>query len=115
MWQTLKDYIFKPISDVFRNRLLNKYTPQGISLLVAVGVGFGYLKEQDANLIITILSGMKITYGDIWLLVINLGLIYMGYRGIKLILRYSDCYFEEKIINKWKNNNKDIDKSDKLD
>lgn len=95
------------LSDVARNRLINKHTTKGVGLLVVVGVAFGGLNEVQANLIMNLLSGINISYLDIWILGINGALFYIGYRSIKLITRASDCIFEDKIINKWKSDNKE--------
>lgn len=96
--------LFKPmvnlIINVSRNRLINRQTAQGVSLLVVVGIAFGGLNDVQANLIMNILSGQNIGYMDIWIFSVNIALLYLGYRSIKLIARTSDWLLEEKILKK---------------
>ncbi len=110
MWSSLLG-LLKPLinisSDVAKNRLINKHTTKGVSLLVVVGVAFLGLNEVQANLIMNLLSGTNIGYLDIWILALNIALLYIGFRGVKLIARASDCIFQEKLLNKIKKDNKE--------
>lgn len=104
------------VNDVTRNRLLNRHTPTGVTLFISAAVGLGYMTEPTANFIITLLSrgdiDMLDIYLNIWIFAGNVAFIYIGYRGVKLIVRLSDCYFEDKILKKYdRHNNNDSNKN----
>ncbi len=54
----------------------------------------------------------NVTWSDVYILALNLGVLYIGYRSLKLLVRASDCVFEEKIRNKLIHNKKETNIED---
>lgn len=87
------------IGDVARNRLLNKNTPKGIALLLSGGFIFGYLNEQQVNFIVTLVSGLNITWSDMYLLIINVFVVFILAMGGWLIFAKVKKMTKAEMIN----------------
>ena len=91
--------LIKPLletgNDIARNRLLNQHTPKGILLLVGAGYLFDIIDDHKLNAIISILAGTSIGYSDIYLFLFNCTVIYVGYKGVVLILKRTEKWVEE--------------------
>ena len=71
--------------DVARNRLLNQHTPKGILLLLSGAYSFELLNDHQVNFIISLLSMSNISWLDIYLLLLNLIVIFLLLMGAWLI------------------------------